>query len=398
LKPDHTNSGTGRYIRGEVKRFDEKYMMFRRVMWDMPELAKKLYFTPKSPENNRPGYTLRDVAFRNATWDLEREYGMGNRGGGQMLLDWERQPKGEFAPPPGLKASSLDPDQLSREIKKVSKLMGASLVGICKLDSRWVYSNAYYPTIKNPFAGAAIKEEELTEGVSKEIEIPPECKYAVVLAFEMDYQLSRYSPTYTASAGAGLCYSKMPFVAAMVAQFIRGLGFKAIPMGNDTALSIPLAVDAGLGELGRNGLLITPEFGPRVRLAKVFTDLPLTPDRPRAFGVWDFCRTCEKCAAHCPSQSILFGEPTTDVHNISNNRGLFRWPVNGETCIAFWERNRSCSCLNCIRVCPFNKPQGLLHDSVRFGIRNFPWLNRLFLWGDNLFGYHKKRNPEEYWA
>jgi len=36
-------------------------------------------------------------------------------------------------------------------------------------------------------------------------------------------------------------------------------------------------VDAGLGELGRNGLLVTPEFGSRVRLCKVFTELPLQP-------------------------------------------------------------------------------------------------------------------------
>jgi len=66
----------------------------------------------------------------------------------------------------------------------------------------------------------------------------------------------------------------MAFVATSLAEFIRLLGHDAIPAGNDMALSIPLAVDAGLGELGRNGLLITKEFGPRLRLCKVFTNLP----------------------------------------------------------------------------------------------------------------------------
>jgi reductive dehalogenase len=372
-------------------------MMFRRVMWDMPELAKKLYFTPKMPDESKPGYNLKDMAFRNATWDLERDFGMGNRGGKQMLLDWSRPPKGEFAPPPGLKMASDDPSVVTRGVKRVARFVGASKVGICELDSRWVYSHAYYPTIRNPFSGKEIAEEELTAGVSEPIDIPQDCKYAIVIAIEMDYELVKFSPSYTSGAGAGLCYSKMPLIAAMISQYIRGLGYQAIPMGNDTACSIPLAIDAGLGELARNGLLITPEFGPRVRLTKVFTDLPLVPDRPIEFGVWDFCMICEKCAKKCPSQSIAYGKPTTQVCNVSNRQGLLRWPVNGETCIAFWERNHSCSCLNCIRVCPFNKPVGWFHNTVKWGVNKYRWLDRLFLWGDEIFGYGKKHSADEFW-
>ena len=61
-----------------------------------------------------------------------------------------------------------------------------------------------------------------------------------------------------ASTATGLVYSKMPFVTSTLAQMIRNLGYNALPCGNDTALSIPLAIDAGLGQLGKNGLLITP--------------------------------------------------------------------------------------------------------------------------------------------
>ncbi len=397
MKPNYCELGAERYVCGEVKRFDERYMMFRRVMWEMPELAGKLYFTPKQPRPGKAGYELRDVALRNAAWDLERDFAMGNRGGRQMLYDWERPPKGEFPPPPGLKENADDPAALTRAVKKAAAFLGASLTGICRLDQRWVYSHAYYPSIRNPFVGGQLNLDELTQGESVPIEIPDGVDYAIVLAFEMDYELSRYSPSMTASAGAGLCYSKMPFVAAMVAQFIRGLGYRAIPNGNDTALSIPLAIDAGLGELGRNGLLITPRYGPRVRLAKVFTDLPLVPDRPIEFGVWRFCQTCQKCAEHCPSQSINFGQATTEVHSVSNNQGMRRWPVRGESCLAFWERNQSCSCLNCIRVCPFNKPRGWLHEAVRTGIKSAPFLNRLFLWGDEWFGYNRRKSPRRFW-
>jgi len=397
MKPRVGELGASAYVSGPVMRFSEKYMMFRRVMWDSPDLARRLYFTPKHPKADKPGYTLLDMAFRNATWDLERDFGMGNRSGNAMLTAWERPTKGEFAPPQGLKLESPDPAAMSLAVKKVARFAGASLVGIAALDMRWVYSHSYIPAIKNPFLGAAIPDEELTNGQERAIEIDPAFKWAIVIAVEMDYRVSKYSPTYLSGAGAGLGYSKMPFYAALVAQFIRGLGYRAIPQGNDTSLAVPLAIDAGLGELGRNGLLITPRFGPRVRLAKVFTDLPLAPDKPLDMGVWEFCRACKKCAKHCPSQSIPHGEPSEDIHNVSNRPGLYRWAVNGETCIAFWEKNNSASCLNCIRVCPFNKPDGWMHDAVRWGIRRFPVANRLFVWGDDVFGYSRRGNPARYW-
>lgn len=396
MKPNYIKSGAERYVEENIEPFDEKNMMFRRIMWDMPKLAKDLYFTPKMPQE-KTGYTQIDNAFRNASWDLERDFGMGNRGGGQMLLDWKRLPKGEFAPPPGLQLKNENPSKLTGVIKKASRFFGASLVGICELDRRWIYSHSYHATVRNPFSGEGVTEEDIASGVSKKIRIPEEFRNAIVFGIEMDYELVKYSPTYTSGAGAGLCYSKMPFIAAMIAQFIRGLGYEAIPMGNDTACSIPLAIDAGLGELGRNGLLITPEFGPRIRLGKVFTNMELTADSPIEFGVWDFCEICGKCAKKCPSQAISHDEPTVDIHNISNREGVLRWPVNGEKCIGFWARNSSCSCLNCILVCPFNKPSGVLHEAVRWGVNNLRRFDRLFLWGDELFGYGRRRNPEEFW-
>ena len=55
-------------------------------------------------------------------------------------------------------------------------------------------------------------------------------------------------------------------------------------------------MQAGLGEYGCHGLVITKEFGPRVRFGKIFTDLPLSHDRPVKFGVKEFCDMCRRCA------------------------------------------------------------------------------------------------------
>jgi len=145
------------------------------------------------------------------------------------------------------------------------------------------------------------------------------------------------------------------------------------------------------------GLLITPEFGPRVRLCKVLTDLPLVSDKPIEFGVWDFCFKCQKCVKYCPSRAIMQGGPTTEIHNISNREGLLRWPVNGERCLRFWVANGTTSCINCIRVCPFNKSSGWMHNTVRLGVKNTRWLGSLFVKADDWLGYGREVKAEHFW-
>jgi len=91
----------------------------------------------------------------------------------------------------------------------------------------------------------------------------------------MDSGLIRTVPSALAGAATGLGYAHDVMVLLSVSQYIRNLGYSAVPTMNDTALAIPYAIKAGLGEYGRHGLVITPEFGPRVRFGKIFTDLPL---------------------------------------------------------------------------------------------------------------------------
>jgi reductive dehalogenase len=317
----------------------------------------------------------------NASWHLENIFAQGVAGGRMGMYAWQWDQIYEYPlVPPGLKIETDNLAELTNGIKKVATFFGAALVGVCKLDRRWVYSAAY-----------PLRDQKSTPN-----EVPDAYQYAVVVAIEMDYKAIGCSPTSPSSAATGLGYSKMAFSAGLLAHYIRGLGYQAVACGNDTACSIPLAIDAGLGELARNGLLITPAFGPRVRLAKVLTDLPLVPDRPIEFGVWDFCMQCEKCAVKCPSQSIRYGEPTDKPNNISNREGLFRWPINAETCLAFWAANGT-DCSNCIRSCPFNKPPGWLHDMVRWGVRTLPRLNPFFLWMDDVCGYGKQRHPDRFW-
>jgi epoxyqueuosine reductase len=380
-----TDQGADRYVVGHVERFDQKNEMFKRCRWD-PEVRDlgRRFYQEETPPRDKPGYTLKDQAVVNAAWRLENAFAQGVLGGRTGLYAWDWKGRFDYPrAPAGLRIDADNPVHLTREIKKAATLFGAAGVGVCKLDRRWLYSPAFLIT---PEGGKEV-----------ELEIPEEYRYAVAVAVEMDYEAMRHSPAHPAAAATGVGYSRMAFVAGLLAQYIRGLGFKAIPCGNDTACSIPIAIDAGLGELARNGLLITPAFGPRVRLAKVLTDLPLVPDSPIEFGVWDFCLKCGKCADKCPSRSIMHGDPTDRPNNKSNREGILRWPINAETCLAFWVANGT-DCSNCIRSCPFNKPPGLLHDTVRWGIRNLRGLDPFFLRMDDLFGYGKQARPDQFWA
>ena len=144
-----------------------------------------------------------------------------------------------------------------------------------------------------------------------------------------------YAPTaFTPVARMG--YSRMPIVAGSLAEFIRGLGYHAIPCGNDTAISVPITIQAGLGHVGRHGRLITWNEGPMVRIAKIFTDLPLAPTPMAPEGIIEYCEVCKKCAKHCPSQSIPSGPRTFKGFTEANNPGVLRWFCNADTCYEYW--------------------------------------------------------------
>ena len=369
-----------KYKAGDAELFDQKNEMFKRVRWE-PELrdAGGSYYGVVTPQD-RPGFRHEDIAFRNAAWYMEMGFARGVIENNFGLYSWEDTLYQASVLPMDPPFDSETPEYNTRMIKKVAKFFGADMVGICKLDRRWIYTKGY----------------ELVKRFEYEIDIPDEYEYVINIALAMDYEHYKYTPTFIAGAATGFGYSKMAFTAGLVSQFLNQLGYKSIPAGNDTAMSIPYAIQAGLGELGRNGMLITPKYGPRVRLCKVFTNLPLVCDEPIEFGVAEFCAVCKKCADNCPVQAIPYGERTVEPVNKSNAGGSLKWYLNLEKCFKFWAKN-TVDCGNCIRVCPFNKPEGVLHDISRLMIERFPQLDPLWHKVDNLLGYGKQGDLGKFW-
>jgi reductive dehalogenase len=272
-----------------------------------------------------------------------------------------------------------DPEILTSMVKKAALFFGADLVGITPINRNWLY----------------------TENRRREpYNVPESYEYAIVMAVEMDYDAIATSPGFTSSAATGLGYSMMAFVELELVAFIQRLGYNAMTSGNNVALSVPLAIDAGLGQYGRHGILITKPFGPRVRIAKVLTDMPLVRDYPNmgfCKSVVRFCETCEKCATTCPSQSIPYGKDQTwKGSSKSNNPGVKKWYIDVESCYGFWVENGS-DCSNCIRSCPFNKKDGFFHRTILWFVQHTPWLNRLIVKMDDIAGYGKQKNGNKFW-
>ena len=364
--------------------FHQKNEMFRRSQWDSSIHNKKTarFYTSHGKVNEwrkADGFTQKDYALRNAAWHISDALtGVhakdGRREGFTDLFTLQEDVASE-------KADLGSPQQAANTVKRVAKFFGAGMVGITNFDERWQYKSRFSDV----------------EGIEKSPEIALDLglRTVVVIAVPMDYELMKTVPSALGSSATGMGYSNDATLLIALTQYIRGLGYEAFGSLNDTALSIPYAIKAGLGEFGRNGLLITKDFGPRVRLGRIYTNMPLEHDKPINFGVQKFCRICKHCAKTCPSKSIPMGEPTDTPLSISNHQGIRKWTVNVESCFAFWSSQNS-DCAVCIRICPYNKDyRHWWHRAVRWMAGT--WLRQLVLALDEMMGYGKRVKPKIWW-
>jgi len=161
-------------------------------------------------------------------------------------------------------------------------------------------------------------------------------------------------------------------------------------------MSVPIAIQAGLGHAGRMGRLITWDRGPLVRVLKVFTDLPLPQSELAHPGIIGYCEVCDKCARHCPSQALPYGPRTYGAVCEANNSGVLKWYGDEDACLRYWNEVGS-ACSVCFRVCSFTKKRGPVFGAMKWLIRNVPQLNPLVVRLDDSLGPGGMHDPKEYW-
>lgn len=376
---------TGFDVTDEFVRFNQKYDMFNRAVWDdevRSERAQRFfesYFTDLAQFRKVEGFQHRDYALRNAAWyiaDFTAD-----------LLETTQDRKEGFLDSYTMfregatRKSEASAEDHTRELKRAGSFLGADAIGICDYDERWVYTHNY-------------SRQKLA---AKVMDLPDDLTHAVVIVNEMDHETIETVPSALSGAATGQGYSRDIIAVLSITQYIRNLGFRAVASLNDTALSIPLAIQAGLGQYGRHGLLITPEFGPRVRIAKIFTDLPLIADEPIDFGVTETCEICRRCSAACPVKAISFDEPNFDTHDgISHLKGVKKWTINAKQCFQFWA-NQGTDCSICIRVCPYNRDVSKVINRILRWMLGNRW-RRLALWLDQKLKRGERKTAGWWWS
>ncbi len=238
-----------------------------------------------------------------------------------------------------------DPAEMTRLIKKIGHMFGSPIVRIVEVNPDWSY--------ERHVGGRGYRRGE-------PVDIPAHWKYGIMLASPLSWDTLYASPTMSSSIEG---YSMVGTYAAKMAAYVKNLGYPARsndPQSRYEFIMPPHAVACGMGEQGRNGICVTPEFGANFRPAMVVTNLPLVPDKPIDAGIRKFCMSCKICAESCPTRSISFDGPKE-----INGRGYDGWQINASTCHSGWMSTPTNGCRVCMAVCPFSKKSNWLHTSAR---------------------------------
>ena len=222
-------------------------------------------------------------------------------------------------------APTADPvpgKDVTEAVRAKARELGYGEVGFTKFDRRYIYKS------KRPYVRGGLGN-------------------AICLAVEQDYVATQSLPSLDAESAHGEAHMKQADMAKELVAFIHSLGYSAQAWGPTWHFGpmIPLFVQAGLGQLGINGQLLSPHFGSRARLQVITTDALITHDRPVDYGMTKFCELCHICSMRCPGRAIN--------QNKVWFRGVEKSKLDFRRCRPVMTRYSGCGV--CMKVCPVQR-------------------------------------------
>jgi ferredoxin len=217
---------------------------------------------------------------------------------------------------PTTEASGVDVTELLRH---KARELGCGEVGFTFVDKRYIFK-------------------------SKMNEVRPELTNAMCLAVEQDYEMTQQTPGLASQWTHDDVYERQGFIAQELVGYINSLGYRAQVSGPTIAYgpAMPLFVQAGLGQVGANGIMMSPHFGPWSRLQIIFTDAVVTHDKPIDYGIHAFCQICQVCTNRCPGRALQREKVWY--------RGAHKNKVTFKRCNPMIARYSDCGV--CQKVCP----------------------------------------------
>ena len=306
-----------------MNRVDERDMMFSRMTYQEGSKEYEDYY------KNNPDKKGIDDALRNKPQLYSKEtptfdpiLAPAARGNFELLGDIKKLCEGK----PAKEKTDIEPDKLTDAIKKLTLHYGAVDVGIAYMDEKLYYSHR------------GRNKEDYGEIVDTSL------KTAIVFTVEMKSDVINTAPQVSAGVEASKAYVDAAIVGMQLAYYIRALGHNARCHMDANYLMplIPVAEAAGLGERGRNNLLISRKKGCFCRIGAVTTDIPLIYDNKIDFDVKRFCKACGMCIKTCPAKTIPDGQDEK------------KWHIEQEKCYDIWTSIGN-DCGVCISACPLGQ-------------------------------------------
>lgn len=378
-----SDAAAGIEVTKDFKPFNQINDMFTRAFWDDTVRSKHSdaffeSYRMQASYRKGDGFRQKDFALRNASWLISDV--ISDRGAAEGRREGFQAPIAADTPVAETRAEIDDPTKMAAEIKRIARFFGADIAGITEMDDRWLYTSR-------------VDTRDFSEAPN---DLPDGMTSVIVLGHQMQRDLVATYPSALAGAATGREYSHEAAIVMQLAAYIRNLGYQAVASMNDTGLVIPYAVKAGLGEYARNQMVITPEFGPRLRFSKIFTTLPLTHDKGEKLGVAAFCDICTKCADACPAKALPYGPPATSNDTQSAISGVKKWTSDAKACFGYWAKLRS-DCAICMRVCPFNRDFSKRADRMWLRLALSPW-RKWALWWDKKRPQDARLKPTDWWS
>jgi len=358
-------------IQGPLEKYDERETMFARMDMTPDEPAYAEYYE-KHPEHRDVDEKLRrkppiygldsKSAYPPDTLMAEALFTTLEKG--KPLTQGEKR---DINVP-------MSPETLAKKLHGLAESMGAVSSGTTALKQAHAYSHRGRT--------ADVRGEPVVLNHA----------YAFVFTVEMNWERVASAPDVPSIVETALRYADAFTISVAVAEYLRTLGHEARAHtdANYLAMVTPVAYDAGLGEIGRFGSLVTPQAGTRVRIGLVTTTAELPQDEPLNTGIAEFCTHCLKCAHNCPSGAISRGkkEPV---------RGVMKWPQNQEKCYGYW-REKGSDCGICMRSCPYSRPGTPVHNCVRWMLSKSSMMRRYAARIDDaLYGRKPHSGPWQDW-
>jgi ferredoxin len=213
-------------------------------------------------------------------------------------------------------------EDVTEVIRQKARELGYGEVGFTRNDRHYVYQSRK-PVMRN--------------------DLP----HAICLALEQDYEKTQSIPSMAAEETHQGTYFRQGPRAMELTSFIRSMGYKVQVSGPTWHYGpmIPMFVEAGLGQLGANGQLLSPHFGSRARLQIIFTDAQVTHDQPVDYGIHKFCQVCQVCVQRCPGRALMAEKVW--YRGVEKNKLIFK------RCRPVMARYLGCGI--CMKVCPIQK-------------------------------------------